>query len=211
MRLPVDTNQLNESDHSTAAHLTDNEHVHRIALSTEELLIEKGEMAPTLKVKPAVIEQKYGRLIDQLYRFVSLPVTGVSWCLIRLLRPQKFFQHPVITSLTHRQREFVSIETNDLAAPTALNHSRRSEFLFRQSIFNQDCHRYSFGTQASCLHLLTRGARRDVSRLSCLFPVLLHEDQAHQPRRHRPRPAVDISLDHYATIVIETESDYRDD
>jgi long-chain acyl-CoA synthetase len=50
------------------AHLTDYERVRRIALLAEEFSIEKGEMTPTLKVKRAVIDQKYGELIDDLYR-----------------------------------------------------------------------------------------------------------------------------------------------
>ena len=50
------------------AHLTDYERVRRVALLAEEFSIEKGEMTPTLKVKRAVIDQKYGDLIDELYR-----------------------------------------------------------------------------------------------------------------------------------------------
>lgn len=50
------------------AHLTDYERVRRVALLAEEFSIEKGEMTPTLKVKRAVIDQKYGKLIDELYR-----------------------------------------------------------------------------------------------------------------------------------------------
>jgi long-chain acyl-CoA synthetase len=50
------------------AHLADYERVRRIALLPEEFSIEKGEMTPTLKVKRAVIDQKYGQLIDDLYR-----------------------------------------------------------------------------------------------------------------------------------------------
>jgi long-chain acyl-CoA synthetase len=50
------------------AHLTDYERVRRVALLPEEFSIEQGEMTPTLKVKRAVIDQKYGSLIDELYR-----------------------------------------------------------------------------------------------------------------------------------------------
>jgi len=50
------------------AHLTDYERVRRVALLPEEFSIDKGEMTPTLKVKRAVIDQKYGELIDELYR-----------------------------------------------------------------------------------------------------------------------------------------------
>ena len=42
--------------------------VRRVALLAEEFSIEKGEMTPTLKVKRPVIDQKYGTLIDELYR-----------------------------------------------------------------------------------------------------------------------------------------------
>src|SRR5205085_2830084 len=50
------------------AHLSDYERVTRIALLPEEFSIEKGEMTPTLKVKRAVIDQKYGELIENLFR-----------------------------------------------------------------------------------------------------------------------------------------------
>ena len=50
------------------AHLTDYERVRRVALLPEEFSIDKGEMTPTLKVKRPVIDQKYGQLIDDLYR-----------------------------------------------------------------------------------------------------------------------------------------------
>ena len=53
---------------SITAHLSDYERVRRVALLAEEFSIEKGEMTPTLKVKRAVIDQKYGKLIDELYR-----------------------------------------------------------------------------------------------------------------------------------------------
>ena len=50
------------------AHLADYERVRRVALLPEEFSIEKGEMTPTLKVKRGVIDEKYGKLIDELYR-----------------------------------------------------------------------------------------------------------------------------------------------
>jgi len=50
------------------AHLSDYERVRRIALLAEEFSIDRGEMTPTLKVKRAVIDQKYGEIIDDLYR-----------------------------------------------------------------------------------------------------------------------------------------------
>ena len=49
------------------AHLTDYERVRRVALLPDEFSIEKGEMTPTLKIKRAVIDEKYGELIDELY------------------------------------------------------------------------------------------------------------------------------------------------
>jgi len=130
------------------------------------------------------------------------------------LRAQEFSQHPIVTRLAHGEGQYVTVETNDLAAPTALDHGRQGKFRFRQGIFEQNCHRDSFGTQASCVlnssfFLLQAGRLRTLLR--CPFPISFHEDQAHQPRRHRPRPAVDISLDHYATIVIKTKSDDSND
>jgi long-chain acyl-CoA synthetase len=50
------------------AHLSDYERVRRVALLPEEFSIDKGEMTPTLKVKRPVIDQKYGQLIDEMYR-----------------------------------------------------------------------------------------------------------------------------------------------
>ena len=50
------------------AHLADYERVRRVALLHEEFSIDKGEMTPTLKVKRNVIDEKYGNLIDELYR-----------------------------------------------------------------------------------------------------------------------------------------------
>jgi long-chain acyl-CoA synthetase len=50
------------------AHLADYERVRRVALLAEEFSIDKGEMTPTLKVKRNVIDERYGKLIDELYR-----------------------------------------------------------------------------------------------------------------------------------------------
>jgi long-chain acyl-CoA synthetase len=50
------------------AHLADYERVRRVALLPTEFSIDSGEMTPTLKVKRAVIDQKYEKLIDDLYR-----------------------------------------------------------------------------------------------------------------------------------------------
>ena len=52
------------------AQLHDYERVRRVALLPEEFSIDSGEMTPTLKVKRAVIDQKYGQLIEDLYRGV---------------------------------------------------------------------------------------------------------------------------------------------
>ena len=50
------------------AHLADYERVRRVALLPEEFSIDNGEMTPTLKVKRRVIDERYGELIDDLYR-----------------------------------------------------------------------------------------------------------------------------------------------
>jgi long-chain acyl-CoA synthetase len=50
------------------SHLADYERVRRVALLPDEFSIEKGEMTPTLKIKRGVIDEKYGQLIDELYR-----------------------------------------------------------------------------------------------------------------------------------------------
>ncbi|HEX8145409.1 MAG TPA: long-chain fatty acid--CoA ligase [Pyrinomonadaceae bacterium] len=49
------------------AELADYERVRRIALLPEEFSIDGGEMTPTLKVKRRVIDEKFGKLIDELY------------------------------------------------------------------------------------------------------------------------------------------------
>jgi long-chain acyl-CoA synthetase len=65
---PAATKLVQKDITAITAHLTDYERVRRVALLSEEFSIEKGEMTPTLKVKRAVIDQKYGELIDELYR-----------------------------------------------------------------------------------------------------------------------------------------------
>jgi long-chain acyl-CoA synthetase len=50
------------------AHLADHERVRRVALLAEEFSIDSGEMTPTLKVKRNVIDARYGKAIDELYR-----------------------------------------------------------------------------------------------------------------------------------------------
>jgi len=52
--------------------------------------------------------------------------------LIHLLRPQKFRQHSLITSLAHRQREFFAFQMNYLSTPTALD---RQTVLLRELFF----------------------------------------------------------------------------
>jgi long-chain acyl-CoA synthetase len=66
-RLPAATKLVQKDVTAITAHLADYERVRRIALLPEEFSIEKGEMTPTLKVKRAVIDQKYGELIEDLY------------------------------------------------------------------------------------------------------------------------------------------------
>ena len=53
---------------ATTAHLADYERVRRVALLPDEFSIDNGEMTPTLKVKRRVVDEKYGELIDELYR-----------------------------------------------------------------------------------------------------------------------------------------------
>jgi long-chain acyl-CoA synthetase len=67
-QLPAAIKLVQKEVTAITAHLADYERVRRIALLPEEFSIEKGEMTPTLKVKRAVIEEKYGDLIDELYR-----------------------------------------------------------------------------------------------------------------------------------------------
>lgn len=47
--------------------LADYERVKKVALLPDELTIDGGELTPTLKVKRAVIDEKYGSLINRLY------------------------------------------------------------------------------------------------------------------------------------------------
>jgi len=50
------------------AHLADYERVRRVALLPNEFSIDSGEMTPTLKVKRNVIDDRYAKLIEELYR-----------------------------------------------------------------------------------------------------------------------------------------------
>ena len=67
-RLPAAIKLVQKDVTAITAHLADYERVRRVSLLIDEFSIEKGEMTPTLKVKRPVIDQKYGRLIDELYR-----------------------------------------------------------------------------------------------------------------------------------------------
>jgi long-chain acyl-CoA synthetase len=67
-RMPAAVKLVQKDVTAITAHLADYERVRRIGLLPEEFSIEKGEMTPTLKVKRAVIDQKYGAVIDELYR-----------------------------------------------------------------------------------------------------------------------------------------------
>jgi long-chain acyl-CoA synthetase len=49
------------------AHLADYERVRRVALLAEEFSIDGGELTPTLKVKRNVIDERFGKLIEELY------------------------------------------------------------------------------------------------------------------------------------------------
>jgi long-chain acyl-CoA synthetase len=49
------------------AHLADYERVRRLTLLPDEFSIDNGEMTPTLKVKRAVIDERYGDVIDEMY------------------------------------------------------------------------------------------------------------------------------------------------
>ena len=67
-RTPAAVKIVQKDVTAITAHLSDYERVRRVALLPEEFSIDKGEMTPTLKVKRAVIDQKYGKLIDEMYR-----------------------------------------------------------------------------------------------------------------------------------------------
>ncbi|MBA2503843.1 MAG: long-chain fatty acid--CoA ligase [Pyrinomonadaceae bacterium] len=53
------------------APLADYERVRRVALLPEELSIDGGELTPTLKVRRRVVDEKYQRLIEELYGGVA--------------------------------------------------------------------------------------------------------------------------------------------
>lgn len=52
---------------SLTKELVDYERIRRIALLPDEFTIDNGELTPTLKVKRRVIDQKFGKVIDDLY------------------------------------------------------------------------------------------------------------------------------------------------
>jgi len=54
-------------------------------------------------VKRAVINLNHGELVEKPHTPEMLTVTRARRRLIRLLGSQEFSQHPVITSLAHRQ------------------------------------------------------------------------------------------------------------
>jgi hypothetical protein len=67
------------------------------------------------------------------------PITGMRGRLIHSLRLQKLGQHPLITRLTHRERQFFAVQVNYLSAPTAFDGQPgllREFFFIRQSVFD---------------------------------------------------------------------------
>jgi hypothetical protein len=66
-------------------------------------------------------------------------IAGVTVSLLHLLRLQEFGQHSLITCLTHRQREFFTVQTDYFSAPTTLNHQTvglHELLVLSQSVFN---------------------------------------------------------------------------
>jgi long-chain acyl-CoA synthetase len=52
------------------------ERVKKVALLENELTIEGGELTPTMKVKRRVVDEKYRKIIDQLYEETDAPRSG---------------------------------------------------------------------------------------------------------------------------------------
>jgi len=53
---------------SLTASLVDYERIRRVALLPQEFTIDSGELTPTLKVKRRVIDERFGDLIEELYK-----------------------------------------------------------------------------------------------------------------------------------------------
>jgi long-chain acyl-CoA synthetase len=66
-RDPIAVKLVQRDCASLTKDLADYERVKKIALLPDELSIDGGELTPTLKVKRAVIDEKYGALINELY------------------------------------------------------------------------------------------------------------------------------------------------
>ena len=66
-RSPVAIKTLQRDVTAMTAHLADYERVRRVALLADEFTIDSGELTPTLKVKRGVIDERYGKLIEELY------------------------------------------------------------------------------------------------------------------------------------------------
>jgi hypothetical protein len=69
----------------------------------------------------------------------ALPIAGVTGRLVHLLGAQKLRQHSLVTSLTHRQRQFFAVQLDYFSTPTALHRQTilLREFLFiSQSVFD---------------------------------------------------------------------------
>lgn len=66
-RQPVAAKIVQRDVTGITAHLADYERVRRVTLLPDEFSIDNGEMTPTLKVKRAVIDERYGDLIDEMY------------------------------------------------------------------------------------------------------------------------------------------------
>ena len=66
-RDPAAVKLLQREVTAMTAELADYERVRRVALLAEEFSIDSGELTPTLKVKRRVVDERYRRLIDEMY------------------------------------------------------------------------------------------------------------------------------------------------